>query len=1211
MNTPKSVNKTLVIGLGGTGKLILTALKKNLIEAGYRLDDIASGIKLYNLDFDPAPVYVKSRSNVNGDTVSLSPSEYQYLNSDNIQRRIGNLLDENNQAYFENWYPDKANEFIRMGNHRAGAAQWRPLGRVGFFEYADRIYRELETQLNTLMSAPSHTQMDETNKDVIVYIISSTAGGSGAGIFLDVAYALRSMETVPPLKQIGYFILPAIYSKHDVHGRTQANTYASLKELTALASPDHYFAAQYSNNRVIDQTTLTGNPFDMMFLFDDLIGPNRVAENPSQLAEIAAHSIFQSLANSSISNSYESMMANQSKAPDAIAEKCVFSTIGGLDLHFPAMESIKKYWILKDIQTHLLPAYGKQFKLKQSLNLSSMDTYGPATDSQPDLAHIEQISTLLETTIKNCREYFPKPYIEFAAQELGKTLSQKKEDFNSLWSQVETILETLKAPDLPHGDLPIPPINFPDNLPEGKQDDELGNGALRKAMGQLQDLLNQCAPISSSQAETTRIKKGLNRLVETWEKQADTITSNMDEYFNSQSTRFSELKEDLKLLLKSPPWNIDNAPEKALIQWCRGLWNCIDQAYYKFAHQARPLSLFTTMVKRHIKDSLNIAVQEEAHTLQAQLTHTEEVTGSIPEQIRQLIARETRTDCLVHRSLGTLAFFEKSWVQFQKAGKGILKESPTQPSTSKGAKGAKEMEQDLWEVSLDRISRVLNSPKGQKLNELFNYIDVDAVMREMTRAKNDYFITNNQSNKNARKMVIIHSPSFTTDSDSDLNGTTYNQLKGIVKNAFNGAETEFISYPHSNNDGSRAQISLRYVHLNIPSYNLKNISQYYAAYMGYGSGRKNFHASFDFTGFPEIVVESQVKTYPTCGNPNCSYDLSQVTRNELYCPGCGKPIKNRCGNPECQEDLLSLRPEMKGDNPNKLCPSCGKPARTYWWECDRHNQLYRRESVFCIQCLEDHQQERISMNEVRRAMPIEIHFNCPGCIELNQNSNTYREPYKIKFEDVFDEVRDAKVERAFEIYYSKETGGGQCPKCNAQLLPLCPHEGFDSETPHFVKRGPGRINLKAPKNGSDPRTKGFFFCTTKQDHAEKKIMECSHCGMPLKVEADYCPRCNRNNKTSSPYNLDEQINDKDERQKIDFFMEDNRMIYFGLPDSDRISRNQAQRFYNEDRVSFKQVEKIVSKDMETGVQPYPTTPTSDSDLEDLMTGFKEGKRGDK
>jgi len=229
----RPLRKTLVVGLGGTGKKTLLQLKRRLMGAGYADTTRQPDLRLICLDFDPA----EERTQLGGvgrSTVRLAPDEVCWLDGGRIHHRLHNLYQNYNRAYYRDWYPDLDGEMIQMGAHRAGAAQWRPLGRVGYFEHVDRIQVVLRRALNRLLEVRPSRASKEGERQVAVYLACSLSGGTGGGTFLDVSYFLRSLPV--EMELMGLFLLPGIYAEYDIGGRLFANTYASLKELAVFAN---------------------------------------------------------------------------------------------------------------------------------------------------------------------------------------------------------------------------------------------------------------------------------------------------------------------------------------------------------------------------------------------------------------------------------------------------------------------------------------------------------------------------------------------------------------------------------------------------------------------------------------------------------------------------------------------------------------------------------------------------------------------------------------------------------------------------------------------------------------------------------------------------------------------------------------------------------------------------------------------------------------
>lgn len=106
-----------------------------------------------------------------------------------------------------------------------GAGQWRLLGRIGLFTRAPDIFFELEQAHKRVKDACG------PDRAVRVYIICSVAGGTGSGMFWDVAFMMRLIN--PECMLTGSFLLAGAFRGSDRADRIDPNTYAVLKELAA------------------------------------------------------------------------------------------------------------------------------------------------------------------------------------------------------------------------------------------------------------------------------------------------------------------------------------------------------------------------------------------------------------------------------------------------------------------------------------------------------------------------------------------------------------------------------------------------------------------------------------------------------------------------------------------------------------------------------------------------------------------------------------------------------------------------------------------------------------------------------------------------------------------------------------------------------------------------------------------------------------------
>ena len=193
-----------IIGLGGTGQWVLTYLKSELMElnGGVMPDEVQL------LGFDTqAPDVNLLKAGVGNAT----------------DGRMGQLTD----AQVGNIRLDKNTEFFQIGSHLFdlvkeirhsdfprpefdwldaaylenlgplicntiyGAGAYRQLGRLSLFNKVDAIYHRLHQGLQNGQRAVGGIGGGPANS-LSVVIVTSLAGGTGSGIFIDIAWLLRT-----------------------------------------------------------------------------------------------------------------------------------------------------------------------------------------------------------------------------------------------------------------------------------------------------------------------------------------------------------------------------------------------------------------------------------------------------------------------------------------------------------------------------------------------------------------------------------------------------------------------------------------------------------------------------------------------------------------------------------------------------------------------------------------------------------------------------------------------------------------------------------------------------------------------------------------------------------------------------------------------------------------------------------------------------------
>ena len=194
------LRKFLIIGLGGSGGKTLRYLKQNLEEKFEEIgweDGMPAGWQFLHID-TPA---TQDSPVLPGSPALLDQDEYLPLTSQGIGfGAIVDYLDDKDQD-FSGWLVDPRYMDIPIAQ---GAGQYRAVGRIIGLFYTGRIKRRLvnkqgamnqagaSAQLNHLAEQLSGTQFTGEVPPPVVIVISSLAGGTGAGILIDVCDLLRA-----------------------------------------------------------------------------------------------------------------------------------------------------------------------------------------------------------------------------------------------------------------------------------------------------------------------------------------------------------------------------------------------------------------------------------------------------------------------------------------------------------------------------------------------------------------------------------------------------------------------------------------------------------------------------------------------------------------------------------------------------------------------------------------------------------------------------------------------------------------------------------------------------------------------------------------------------------------------------------------------------------------------------------------------------------
>jgi serine/threonine protein kinase len=237
----------LVIGLGHLGMSVLRRLREGVHQRFGTVDAVPHFRCIY-LDTDPEgprhAVAGQAGAALSRDEVLLArlnrPSHYLKL------RDVRFRMD----TWFDPWM------LYRIPRNQVTTGL-RALGRLAFFDNFKAIVEALRAELkactdgDAVATAIRQTHLQLRSTQPRVYVVTGLAGGTGSGMFLDLAYVIRAL-----LKEMGYlqpevvglFLLPAA---DRAAARTLAlgNAYAALTELNYFNSSQVMFSARYEERQ--------------------------------------------------------------------------------------------------------------------------------------------------------------------------------------------------------------------------------------------------------------------------------------------------------------------------------------------------------------------------------------------------------------------------------------------------------------------------------------------------------------------------------------------------------------------------------------------------------------------------------------------------------------------------------------------------------------------------------------------------------------------------------------------------------------------------------------------------------------------------------------------------------------------------------------------------------------------------------------------------
>ncbi len=296
----------LLIGLGGTGQWVLTYVKKELQDYT-KGEGVPGEVRLIAFDttrqIDENKADAGEEEKITVEGVTLDSNEYYHVGG-NIEKIVREIAEEQMHPHIASWLQAKS-YLTRLSagqyNLEEGAGQMRPFGRMA-------IFKDLESNpdnsriFGTIRSAIQEIRKEvKENRSLEISIIASLAGGTGAGMAVDIAHIVRTIaeDAINSDNFVirGFFVLPRAF--HRIPGgdgpNMRARAFAAVRELSRFITVfgDREYPMVYNPTpqfREDFQKPVKKRLFDLCYLVD-------AHRDRNSLDDVAPkHGVFPSIA---------------------------------------------------------------------------------------------------------------------------------------------------------------------------------------------------------------------------------------------------------------------------------------------------------------------------------------------------------------------------------------------------------------------------------------------------------------------------------------------------------------------------------------------------------------------------------------------------------------------------------------------------------------------------------------------------------------------------------------------------------------------------------------------------------------------------------------------------------------------------------------------------------------------------------------------------
>jgi Tubulin like len=1003
---------TLLIGIGGSGIAVLRMLKAAMVRRDGSLILDKEPVVFLGIDLDKNSQY-EARTDER-----LARSEEHYFNPDVIENAIRNLnrqRQDGDQATYEfepirTWFPAGSDAELR-GAHVAasGARQWRPLGRVGFFQHAREILKTI-TDARTELDRRSNKIVGVGDQPVI-YLVGSLAGGTGSGMLHDIAVNLRKENPGVPL--FAFCVLPEVFAMHTFVEKIEANSYAALVELAHLKNQHIIFDAAYPQIRPITASDSIV-PYQRIYLLNAWAGKRRPFKDSRdiypQFADLILLSMSPEMRADTIST--QANAAGDSGRPlTDPASKNVFSEMSAMGIHLLSYHRLAEQTVYRFAE-----------EIIGSQERSLLDILTPAIgDSHSTLA-----SWAKATVAQAGSEWTAERLLADLAERFPPKGAPKD------WT-TERLQEAVRQVGLRYGD---GSRNRPGLLDEqvaqirAQVDDRVSAEQVRRmAHTAYRSSLEDALGAVSEPAMPEPVEE------------IPQLTF-LPEWLNRRTSRFSTLAvptlpgqlEDAREAVRTAMQNPEPYARWARYEAARVIRDRLRNAIASSQQLwSSTIVLCETVVSErpNLKFDGDRRRREEALFLDCRNALPQEFAGRSP-------SHAPPTEVLVRRLEQLTSGEREDFIaRFGEAFRKCALMMSPQMTMAARLKIADDWV-DAVRSSTARLGTSSNDDPRAPENDPFRLLSPELFFSEkqvseaVEGCRTPMFQEGRVRPSTSQRTVrVLVPPSF-------AGHERYEELLREICSGVFHVQAQRVTRGVLDEE----RITVLVENLFHAGEEIFGIYEYERAY-AQKPNRALFHVDRRWIPqFEPLINRSGRQDRVSCGNEDCKADIRDLSGVERFCPGCHSPIRNRCGNSGCPVDDLAMRSDLDKIIASRRCPGCKRRLLTYWWECQLHGDVPMDKSS-CPICVA----EMCAPHESFWRPDLRSRFVCPCC-----KRRGHKEPFTLAGAEtrwLRSGVNGQEVWPAIKYFRNVLANGQYCPQCGTLLAPYCPFSEA-SQPLHFL-----------------------------------------------------------------------------------------------------------------------------------------------------------------